>query len=56
MKESQKRYELKTIRQYKFSLNKNTDTDMINWLETVPNFRSLVKRLLTEEMERSKNE
>lgn len=44
-----KEYEKRTVKQCKFELNKNTDADIIEFLETVDNKQGLIKRLLREE-------
>jgi hypothetical protein len=37
-----------------FRLYKNTDADLIEFLETVDNKQALIKRLLREEMEKAR--
>ncbi|MFR1698807.1 MAG: hypothetical protein ACLSU9_11085 [Anaerovoracaceae bacterium] len=50
----QKDYEKRAVKQYRFELNKNTDADIIAFLETVDNKQGTIKRLLREEIERKK--
>lgn len=46
-------YQRTQMHQVKFSLNKNTDQDMIAFLETIPNKAALLKELIRQEMERT---
>ena len=48
----QKDYEKRSVKQYRFELNKNTDADIIAFLESVNNKQGTIKKLLREEMER----
>lgn len=48
--ESYKEYIKRSYKQIKFELNKNTDADILEFLETVPNKQGLLKQLLREEM------
>ena len=54
--EYQKEYVKRTYKQIKFELNRNTDKDLIEFLETVDNKQGLLKRLLREEMKKSRGE
>lgn len=49
----QKEYEKRTVKQYKYELNKNTDADIIAFLETVDNKQGLIKKLLREEIQKN---
>lgn len=49
----QKDYLKKTIKQIKFGLNRNTDADIIEFLNGVDNVQGLLKRLLREEMKKN---
>lgn len=48
----QRRYDKKNLVQVKLALNKATDADLIEWLESQPNKAGLIKRLLREEMKK----
>ena len=50
---SQKEYHAKMIKRVNFSLNKETDADIIEFLESVENKNGLLKDLVREYMERS---
>ncbi len=50
--EYQKEYLKRSYKQIKFELNRNTDKDILEFLDTVDNKQGLLKRLLREEMER----
>lgn len=39
---------------FAFRLYKNTDADLLAWLENIDNKQGLIKRLLREEMEKGK--
>lgn len=44
------RYKKKTIKQFKFELNRNTDAELLEWFEAQPNKQGLIKALLKKEM------
>lgn len=48
------KYKKKAIKSYIVQLNKNTNSDLIEWLDNQPNKQGLIKRLLEEEKERTK--
>ena len=50
--QSYREYIKRSYKQIKFELNKNTDADILDFLETVPNKQGLIKKLLREEMAR----
>lgn len=45
------RYNAAHVKQVKINLNKRTDADLIEYLETVPNIQGLIKSLLRKHME-----
>ena len=50
--EPQMKYIAKTRRRYVLNLNKVTDTDMIEHLESLDNVQGYIKRLIQEDMNR----
>lgn len=50
--QSYREYIKRAYKQIKLELNKNTDADILDFLETVPNKQGLIKKLLREEMAR----
>ncbi len=50
--EAWKRYRKDNVKPVGFNLNKNTDADLIEWLEQQPNRAAYLKRLIREDMER----
>ena len=50
--QSYREYIKRAYKQIKFELNKNTDADILDFLESVPNKQGLIKKLLREEMAR----
>lgn len=44
----QKKYEKENIVQVKLKLNKKTDTDLLEWLETLDNRQGTIKEILRE--------
>jgi len=51
--EAWKRYRKDNVKPVGFNLNKNTDADLIEWLEQQPNRAAYLKRLIREDMERN---
>ncbi len=51
--EAWKRYRKDNVKPVGFNLNKNTDADLIEWLESQPNRAAYLKRLIREDMERN---
>lgn len=49
-------YEKENKKRIPFTLNKNTDSDIIEYLETVPNKAALLKELIREHMNKTKEE
>ena len=47
---AESRYKSRVIRQYKIDLNRNTDGDIIAWLESKDNRQGYIKRLIREDM------
>lgn len=52
--EAWKRYRKTTTKTMGLTLNRNTDADMIDWLESQPNRAAYLKQLIREDMERNK--
>lgn len=50
MKRTQTAYEKKTLRQYKFALNRNTETDLIEYLDSIENYRQYIITLIRTDM------
>lgn len=50
MKRTQAEYEKETLRQYKFALNKNTDADLIEYLDNINNYRQYIMNLIRVDM------
>lgn len=48
-------YNKENVQQFKIALNKNTDQDIINHLNTKSNKQGYVKTLIREDIERSDN-
>lgn len=53
---AQRKYAEQNLQQYKFSLNKKTDSDIIEKLENVTNKTGYFKKLIREDIEREKKE
>lgn len=53
--EALKRYRKRTVKHCGFDLNRNTDADLIAHLEEQPNRAEYLKRLIREDMERSRS-
>ena len=51
--EAWKRYRKDNVKPVGFNLNKNTDADLIEWLESQPNRAAYLKRLIREDMTRN---
>lgn len=49
----QMRYASKTIRRYSFGLNKNTESDMIDHLESIDNTQGYLKALIRKDMQKA---
>lgn len=47
---AESRYKSRVIRQYKIDLNRNTDGDIIAWLEGKDNRQGYIKRLIREDI------
>lgn len=52
---AQNRYSKKVIRHIGFDLNRNTEPDLIEWLESQHNKAGYIKKLIRDDMERKKN-
>ena len=50
--ESQKKYVKRAYKRFTIEFNRNTDGDILEFLESATNKQGLVKRLLREEMEK----
>lgn len=53
--EAEARYKSRVIKQCKIDLNRNTDGDIIVWLEGKDNRQGYIKRLIREDMARRKS-
>ncbi len=51
--EAWKRYRKDNVKPVGFNLNKNTDADLIEWLDQQPNRAAYLKRIIREDMERN---
>ena len=49
-----KRYEKSTIRKVLVAFNRNTEPDLLEWIESIENKSGYIKRLIREDMERNK--
>lgn len=49
------RYRKKTLVQLNLKLNRNTDKDILEWLDSVPNMAGAVKAAIREHIKHSKN-
>lgn len=47
-----KRYAQKALRQFKIDINRNTEPDLLEWIESQENKAGYIKRLIREDMER----
>ena len=52
-KAAQAKYNAKTAKYYSMKLNRNTDRDMIEYLEHQESFQTYIKRLIREDMKRT---
>lgn len=52
--ERQARYDAKNTLRVNIKLNRNTDSDIIDYLNSVDNKQGLFKKLIREDIERSK--
>lgn len=50
------RYKAANTKQIKFVLNKNTDTDLIAYLESIDNVQGYIKSLIRADMPKQKGE
>ena len=48
--ENRKRWEKEYLRSYTFKVNKNTDADVIEYLEKIPNKRAYLIELIRKDM------
>lgn len=51
-KTPQDRYAAKTIRRYVINVNRNTDPDILNHLESIDNVQGYIKALIRSDLER----
>ena len=49
----QKKYEKENLRQINVKLNHKTDNKLIEWLDKQANVQGYIKRIITEDMEKS---
>lgn len=49
-----KRYAKKALRQLKIDINRNTEPDLLEWIESQENKAGYIKRLIREDMERNR--
>ncbi|MBQ9021042.1 MAG: hypothetical protein IJ113_03360 [Eggerthellaceae bacterium] len=49
---AQSRYEKKTIRRINLPFNRNTEPDLLAYIETIPNKTKYIKDLIREDMKR----
>ena len=49
----QKKYGAQAIRRFRLDLNRNTDMDMIAYLESLDNVQGYLKKLITEDMKKA---
>lgn len=47
-----KRYEAKALRKMMIAFNRNTEPDLLEWIESQENKAGYIKRLIREDMER----
>lgn len=52
VKKAQLKYQKESVKQVKFTLNKNTDEDIIEFLDSIENKNGLIKELIRDEMKR----
>ena len=50
---SNKRYEKNALRKVMIAFNRNTEPDLVEWIEATDNKAGYIKRLIREDMERS---
>lgn len=48
----QERYASKTIRRYALNLNRNTDSDILEYLEKLDNVQGYIKSLIRSDLDR----
>ena len=51
----QERWQKKNAKRYTFAVMKNTEADIIQRLDTVPNRAGYIKRLIRQDIEQSKS-
>lgn len=51
--DSSRKYSKETLREFKLRLNRNTQPDMIKWLEQQPNKRAYICNLIAEDMKKN---
>lgn len=49
----QMRYASKTIRRYSFGLNRNTEADMIDHMDSIDNTQGYLKSLIRKDMQKA---
>ncbi|MEY8561629.1 hypothetical protein AALA21_01020 [Eggerthellaceae bacterium 3-80] len=49
-----KRYEAKALRKMMIAFNRNTEPDLLEWIESQENKAGYIKRLIREDMERNR--
>ncbi|WP_251178088.1 hypothetical protein [Adlercreutzia agrestimuris] len=47
-----KRYEAKALRKMTIAFNRNTESDLLEWIESQENKAGYIKQLIREDMER----
>ena len=52
-RDADERYKQKSTQRYSFRLNKNTEPELIAYLDTVSNKQGLIKTLIRQEMNRA---
>lgn len=50
------RYQEKTIKQVSLKLNRNTEKELIEWIEKKKNVQGYIKDLITEDMNKAASE
>lgn len=54
--ERNKAYEKENVKQFLFKVNRNTDSDIIEFLESKENKNNFIKELIREHMKKTKEE
>ena len=47
-------YEKENLRQIRLKINRKTEPELLEWIETQENIQGYIKRLILEDMEREK--